>query len=258
MREGDAVATATAVRPVALNQMIALRKGVTSDTHSTVTRLHHEVQKANLTNGFARTYRRINDEDADLPAEGQRVQLRANDVLLIARDALVKMFDVTAAIDWTNQLAKADIVVGDQVIVKDAPVSFLLFLEKQLVDIATFAKKLPVLDPAESWRWDDNADAWASERTTTIRTRKVMRNHEIAAATDKHPAQVSVYQEDVPVGYWDTVKFSGAVDGARVKQLLERIRALSEAVKVAREAANMTPVVQPRPGTAVFEYLFAR
>jgi hypothetical protein len=236
------VATATAVRPVTLSQVIALRKGVTADTHSTVTRLHHEVQKVNLTNGFARTYRRINDEDADLPAEGQRVQLRANDVLWIVRNALIKMFDVTAAIDWTNQLAKA---------------SFLLFLEKQLVDIGTFVRKLPVLDPAEAWRWDTNADAWASDRTTTIRTRKVMRNHEIAPATDKHPAQVSVYQEDVPVGYWDTVKFSGAVDGGRVKQLLERIRALSEAVKVAREAANMTPVMQPRPGAAVFEYLFA-
>lgn len=244
-------------RTAALNQMIALRKGITADTHSTITRLHHEVQKPNLTNGFARTYRRINDEDAELPPEGQRVQLRANDVLLAAGSTLEKLFDITAAIDWTNQQAKADVIIGDRVIVKDAPVSWLLFLEKQLTDIATFVKKLPVLDPAERWRWDDNADAWASERTTTIRTRKVMRNHEVAPATERHAAQVSVYQEDVPVGYWDTVKFSGAVDGARVKQLLERVRALCEAVKVAREAANMTPVVQPRPGAAVFEYLFA-
>lgn len=251
------MATATATRPVALNQLIALRKGITADTHSVVTRLHHDVQKANLTNGFSRTYRKIKDEDADLPPEGQRVQLRASEVLLAARDALVKMFDVTAAIDWSNQIAKADVVVDGRVLIADAPVSFLLFLEKQLVDIGTFVKKLPVLDPAETWHWDDNADAWATERTTTIRTKKVMRNHEVAPATDKHPAQVTVFQEDDQVGYWDTIKFSGAVDGARVKLLLERVRTLSEAVKVAREAANMTPVVQPRPGSAVFDYLFA-
>lgn len=251
------MATATATRPVALNQMIALRKGITADTHSVVTRLHHDVQKANLVNGFSRTYRKIKDEDADLPAEGQRVQLRASEVLLAAREALVKMFDVTAAIDWSNQVAKADIVVDGRVLVADAPVSFLLFLEKQLVDIGTFVKKLPVLDPAEAWHWDDNADAWATDRTTTVRTKKVMRNHQIAPATDKHPAQVSVFQEDDQVGFWDTIKFSGAVDGARVKVLLERVRTLSEAVKMAREAANMTPVVQPRPGAAVFGYLFA-
>lgn len=257
MGEEDAVATATATRPAALNQLIALRKGVTADTHSVVTQLHREVQKANLTNGFARTYRKINDEDPDLPAEGQRVQMRASEALHGAREALTKMFDVTAAIDWTNQIAKADIVVDGHVLVADAPVSFLLFLEKQLVDIGTFIKKLPVLDPAETWHWDDNADAWATERTTTIRTKKVMRNHLVAPATDKHPAQVSVFQEDQAVGYWDTVKFSGAVDGARVKVLLDRVRTLAEAVKVAREAANMTPVVQPRPGSALFNYLLS-
>lgn len=249
--------TATATRAVALNQLIALRKGITADTHSVVTRLHQDVQKANLINGFARTYRKIRDEDVDLPPEGQRVQLRASEVLHGASEALTKMFDVTAAIDWTNQVARADVVVDGRVLIADAPVSFLLFLEKQLVDIGTFVKKLPVLDPAETWRRDDNADAWATERTTTIRTKKVMRNHEVAPATDKHPAQVTVYQEDDQVGFWDTVKFSGAIDGARAKQLLERVRTLSEAVKVAREAANMTAVVQPRPGAAVFNYLLS-
>jgi hypothetical protein len=32
-----------------------------------------------------------------------------------------------------------------------------------------------------------------------------------AEATEKHPAQVEVYHEDVVVGQWKTVKFSGAL-----------------------------------------------
>ncbi len=244
-------------RAAVLNQVIALRKGVISRTHAEVSRIHKEVQKPALLAGMTRTYRKIDDDDPDLPGDTQRVQLLAERALDEARAALVNLFDVTAQIDYTNQVAVADVVVGETVILRDAPVSFLLFLEKQLVDIATFVKKLPVLDPAKSWHWDSNANAWATDRTTTVRSRKVLRNHVVAPATDKHPAQVQVYQEDISAGYWDTITFSGAVDGARVKQLLDRVRALSDAVKVAREAANMTPVVQVSVGDAIFGYLLA-
>lgn len=48
---------------------------------------------------------------------------------------------------------------------------------------------------------------------------QVPRNHVKAEATDKHPAQVEVYHEDVPVGYWTTVKFSGALPARRVNEL---------------------------------------
>lgn len=245
-------------RAVALNQLIALRKGIQSEVHSAVTRDHHTLQKQQLLTGFTRTHRKIRDEDADLPGESQRVQVRANDVVRHVRDQLTRLWDVTAAIDWTNCEARADVVVGENVVISQAPVSYLLFLEKQLTDLHTFIAKLPTLDPAESWKWDNNADAWASAKATTVRTKKEPRNHVIAPATEQHPAQVTVYQEDVPVGYWDTIKFSGAEDGGRVKELLERVTTLREAVKVAREQANMTPAVQPKPAAAVFAYLLAR
>lgn len=35
-----------------------------------------------------------------------------------------------------------------------------------------------------------------------------------------------VYYEDVPVGYWTTVKFSGALPAKRVNELLERVEKL--------------------------------
>lgn len=69
----------------------------------------------------------------------------------------------------------------------------------------------------------------------TVRTKKVPRNHVKAEATDKHPAQVDVYYEDVPVGYWTTVKFSGALPARRVNELLDRVEKLQQAVKFARE-----------------------
>ncbi len=63
-----------------------------------------------------------------------------------------------------------------------------------------------------------------------------------AEATDKHPAQVGVYYEDVAVGFWRTVKFSGALPAKRVGELLERVEKLQQAVKFARERQ-----ITPRP-----------
>jgi hypothetical protein len=245
------VATRTAV----LNQVIAVRKGVQADTHSAFSKLHQQVQKVPLLTGMSRVYRKINDEDVDLPPETQHVQLTASKSLLEAHNVLTRLWDVTAAVDWTNCTAKANVVVDGDTLIEDAPATYLLWLEKQLTDLHTFISKLPVLDPAERWRWDDNADAWAAGPTTTVRSKKIPRNHVLAEATERHPAQVTVYQEDVPVGYWDTMKFSGAIDGARQRQLLARLADLREAVKVAREEANMAPVIDPKPAAGVFAWL---
>lgn len=163
---------------------------------------------------------------------------------------------MTATKDWTNCVAHADIVVDGQTVASEVPVTYLLFLEKQLVDLHTFVKKLPVLDAAESWVRDESTDSWRTESVRTIRTKKVPRNHVKAEATDKHPAQVEVYYEDVAVGYWTTVKFSGALPAKRVNEILDRVVKLQTAVKFAREEANNTDAVDRRIGAAVFGYLF--
>lgn len=249
------VATQTRGQTVRLNQLIAARKGTIAAAAATGIRLHRDLQKQALLTGISRTYRKINDLDPDLPGESTRVQIKASRVLLELRDVLVRMFDVTAAVDWTNCEALSDVVVDGQVLIADAPVPYLLYLEKQFKEIRQFVSDLPTLDPAEKWTWDDNADAWAAELAVTTRTKKTMHNHVLAAATDKFPAQVTPYQEDEIVGYWDTIKFSGAMPASRRNELLDRIVVLSDAVKYAREQGNMTEVVDPKPAAAVFAWL---
>jgi hypothetical protein len=85
----------------------------------------------------------------------------------------------------------------------------------------------------------------------------VPRNHVKAEATDKHPAQVEVYFEDVTVGTWTTTKFSGALPATRVHELEARVEKLAHAVKFAREEANGFEVSDRRVGEAVFGYLLA-
>lgn len=240
-----------------LNQILAVEKGVKGDTEKVVTLLYHLLQKPPPFTGLTRTYRKIDDNDPDLPSEATSVQVNATAVLDDVTSALTRLFDVTAAKDWTNCTAKADLVVDDHILLAKVPVTYLLFLEKSLVNIETFVRKLPVLDPAETWTLDDNTGAYKTAGTETTRTKKIRRNHVKAPATDKFPAQVDTYDEDTVVGYWLTTKFSGALPATRVAELLNRVTTLSQAVKMAREHANVTQVDDPKPGKTVFDYLFA-
>jgi hypothetical protein len=240
-----------------LNQIIAVEKGVKSRSFQELTEAHHVLQKPTLLAGISRTYRPKDEEGEQLPPESTRVQIKSEEVVRQTASILTKLFDVTATKDWANCIAKADVVVEGRTLIKDVPITYLLFLEKQLVDLHTFIKKLPVLDASETWAFDASADCWATEPVQTVRTKKIPRNHVKAEATDKHPAQVEVYYEDVTVGYWRTLKFSGAMPAKRVNELLERIEKLQQAIKYAREEANNAEVTDQKLGERVFEFLLS-
>ncbi|GAB2604063.1 hypothetical protein GCM10027168_41310 [Streptomyces capparidis] len=239
-----------------LSQIIAIEKGVKTKAQQDVAAEQGKLAKPALLSGISRTYQPKDEEGEQLPPESTRVQVKAEEVLRVTAATLTRLFDVTATKDWANCTARADVTVEGRALLRDVPVSYLLFLEKQLADLNGFLRRLPVLDAAESWNLDPSTDCWKTEVVRTVRTKKVPRNHVKAEATDKHPAQVEVYYEDIPVGYWSTVKFSGALPARRVNELLDRVEKLQQAVKFAREEANAVEVTDQRVGEAVFGYLF--
>ena len=239
-----------------LNQIIAVEKGVKAKATRDFTDAHHIVQKTPLLSGISRTYQPKDDDGDQLPPESTQVQVRAGDVLEDVATCLTRLFDITLTKDTANAFAAADLKVDGQVIANNVPVTYLLFLEKQLVDLRTFMVKLPTLDPAETWS-PDPSGAWVAEPAQTAKTKKVPHNHVKAEATQHHPAQVEMWYEDTTVGYWTTKKFSGALPALRVQALVARVDALTEAVKYAREEANSTEVADAHIGKKVFEYLLA-
>lgn len=241
-----------------LNQIVALEKGVKSRSQADFASTLQQLQKVGPLSGISRTYKPKDDEGEQLPPESTRVQVRVNEVLGDLRQSLTRLFDVILTKDVANGVAKAPIVVDGETVAADVPVTYLLFLEKQLADLQSLVAKIPVLDPAETWSFDEATDSYATSPSQTTRSKKVPRNHVKAAATDKHPAQVEMYFEDVLVGYWTTVKYSGALPQARINELKNRVVKLAEAVKVAREKANSTEVTDQQIGAKVFDYLLAR
>jgi hypothetical protein len=238
-----------------LNQIIAIEKSVKAKAARVIGDAGRELGKAPLLSGISRTYQPKDEDGEQLPPESTKVQRRVEEQLREVSAAMTRLFDVTATKDRTNAIAAADVVIDGEVLLADVPVTYLLFLEKQVGELQAFVKALPVLDAAESWTFNDAADCYATDPVKTQRAKKVPRNHVKAEATEEHPAQVDVYYEDIPVGYWTTVKFSGAAPAKRVAQLAERLEKLQIAVKFAREEANGTEVVDEKIGDRVFGYL---
>lgn len=244
-------------KKVALSKIVAVEKAVKSSAYKNFTKLHQQLQKAALLAGISRTYKPKDDDGDLLPSEQTRVQLRAVDAIKETQEELTRLFDVVATKDWGNLEAKADIVVDGETLMEGVPVTYLLFLEKQLSDLKTFVEKLPVLDPSEVWHWDENQACYATEPVDTHRTKKIPRVLVKYEATEEHPAQTEVWHEDVVVGYWRSIKYSGALPAQRIKRLMERIEKLSDAVKYAREDANSHEIEDVKVGAKVLRWIFA-
>lgn len=240
-----------------LHQILAAEKGVKGRSARTFTDAHHTVAKTALLSGIARTYQPHDDDGERLPSESTPVQVNVRDAITDVTDALTELFDVVITKDAANQVATADLVVDDVVLVPGVPVTTLLFLEKQLTDIYTFVRKLPVLDPAESWSFDEQRGHYATAPVETARSKKIMKTHVAYPATTEHPAQTQTYGEDIQVGLWTTRKFSGALPAARVAELTARVVRLQKAVTAARQKANGLDVLDRRMGELVLGYLFA-
>lgn len=238
-----------------LNQLIAIEKDVKSVASKAMNEFYHAIQRTTALAGLARTYRKINDDGEDFPDEKTLVQVDVETYLKDLTKTQIRAMDVTLSKDVTNCVAKANVVVDGVTVLSDVPLTYLLFLEKRLVDWHAVISKLPVLDPAQNWTRSANVDAYVAEPVTTTKTKKVMKVLTLVAATKEHPAQAKEYGEDVVTGYWTKTEFSGAMPATRVAELLERVEKLRVAVKFAREEANMAEVIDEKAGQAFFDFI---
>ena len=242
-----------------LHMLLPVTRDVKSKVNEDLSKLYHLALKPEPYKGLRRIYEPLDDQDQDIqPDEEKLVELDADRVLTEQARILSELFDVVYTTDDANSQARADLVVDGTVLVKAAPVSYLLWLEQQVLNMRTFVAGIPTLDPGREWHRSEEAGSYTAKPVVKNRNRKVRRNHVIAAATQHHKEQVEVYTEDVPVGKWTETHLSGALSADRRKELVERINRLYVATKMAREQAN-TLDVSPTTGIGdrVFGYLFA-
>lgn len=239
-----------------LNQVIAIEKGVKSRVYSETTEQDKLCQKPELFNGFSKTYKALDEANAEkLPPESKRVQFTVDAILKQQAKSLTELFDITAAKDWANTKAVADVKVGDNVVLEKVPVTYLLFLEKQITDLHTAVGRLPELDANSGWTKDTESGLYKTEPTQTHRVKPSKKPIVLYEATDKHPAQTQLIDVSDIVGHWEKIEHSGAISPTKKAVLVEKIEALIKAVKFAREEANMIEAPDQNVGEKIFSYV---
>lgn len=244
--------------PKRLNQILSLESQLKSEADKGTTFLQRLLETPGVFNGFEKVYVPIDDKDVVYPPESKKVQYLAEDELIDASKLLTKLFDYILARDTANALAKADVEIGGVALLKNVPVDTLLFLEKQLNYVEVHIASLPILDTADEWKLDRATGFYKTDVQKNHKTKKVDDVVVLLEHTKEQRGQAEIRTKDKLEGHWHTTKVSGAVPGPRRKLLLERVRLLKIAVKLAREGANAATEIQDvSVGKEIFDYIFA-
>jgi hypothetical protein len=239
-----------------LHQLLAILTSAKNSAEAIKTEIYHLAQKTALFSGISRTYSPNDAEGFVYPSESTAVQKSTPDLIDQFFKGYQELWDLAATQDWANTEAKADVVVDGEVILRDVPVTHLLYLEKQvLTDARTFLSKLPILDADKTWTYDSNRSAFVTPARQSVKTKKVSKAIVLYEATKEHPAQVKEVTEDIVEGTWTTIDLSGALPAETVKTLQARVAKLLKAVVIAREEANGLVVTPKTTFEPIFEYL---
>lgn len=169
-----------------------------------------------------------------------------------------RYYDAMASKERTNQDARADVTIGDAVIIKDVPATLLLGLEKRLASLRDMYLRIPTLDPGLVWDKDESAGVGvyrARDDEERFKTEKIPQHKIVCEPTKEHPAQIERWVQDVPVGKFTISRRSGMVSPAEKSEWLGRIDELIRAVKKARRRANKAEIVKMPVGRAIQEYI---
>ena len=238
-----------------LNQVIALVSSKKARATRSLTDAYQH-WKENLLKGIIRNYTPVDEDGERFPSESREVQLRLHREIPKLNKFLTDFYDCVLTQETGNQLAKATIKI-DELILSDIPVTVILFLEKQTVDLLTFAKNLEVLESDRKWEYDNVNDCYVSEPEKTTKTKKIPEVIVKYKATTEHPAQTEIFPIDKTIGHWETIHLSGAVTKSFRENLINKLEKLQDALKKAREEANCQEVEFKKIGNELFEYLFS-
>lgn len=200
------------------------------------------------------------DEDrrGEETEETVEVATTVDEKLAYAREPIARWWDAVFQKELANQEAKADVVVDGEVLIKDAPVPFLLNLEKRLNELRDMFMTIPTLKPGVAWIRDEGQrDGVLVSQQATIRfkTEKTLDIIIATEATNQHKAQYEKVSKDKPVGKYVETEYTGTISPARKSDMLERIDKLIVAVKQARMQGNSQEVPNRTCASGLFDYI---
>lgn len=205
--------------------------------------------------GKNRTYRQTLEGSDRQPNEVTPIATTVTAELKTVQAAMIQWIDASIQKEVTNELTKADVVIGGEKLFSDLPAPALLNLESKLAEIRSIYEAIPTNDQSEKWNFDDQNGYFVSDPRVTYSTRKVPKAFVAYEATKEHPAQVQMFTEDQQVGEWTTIITSGMLPPTEKAARLDRLDKLILAVKQARQRANDRDVIDVHVGDILFNFI---
>ena len=227
-------------------------KNILSETTNTFSKKPH------LFLGAEKRLEMFDDKAEAQPVQRQEMTETVKGKLDYQSESIVRYLDAVLQKERTNQDAKANLEIDDLVIAEDIPATFLLGLETKLKHVRSVYMAIPTLPPNIKWEKDENIGEDVYRRVhpeETFKTAKTFKHKVLYEATDKHPAQIEKWEENVDVGRYTTASWNGFISPTEKSVLLGRIDKLLRAVKKARQRANTQEVAKDEIGSALFNYI---
>jgi len=245
--------------PRTLGEVVAIEKAARQSANKSTAKVLADIQRAAAVTGFSQVYvPDVYDPSGrnDKPPKGDRLQVRSEEMLAELARLLTPAWDLTAAKDYANTHAVADVIVDDVVILHDVPVTYLLSLEHQLVEVIDFFRSLLVRDPAKEWEWDEDDKSFRTpEPEIRLSEEKGQKSLVLLEPTQWQAGQAIPVPDNKREGKWEITYFSGAVSRQRKIELIERSEAVKAAVKQARERANRAHADHQDVGDPLFRFM---
>jgi hypothetical protein len=243
-----------------IHELLAAEKTVNASWNT----LHQETLKklcnSHYFEGHTKSLKMLEDSAANEAIEAQAAENKAvptnvRDTLHYALGFYGKVETLQHQKNEANRAATADLVFRGELLASALPVDQLLGLEARLVKVKEIFLAVPTLDASRTWAHDPQTGTWVAPPEHATKTEKVMVPVVLAAATDKHPAQVKESTRDNTVGKFTLIKRSGAATAVQKAEAIKLVDEMLVEVKQARMRANQTAVGDSNLGDALVQLL---
>lgn len=216
------------------------------------------VGKGHMFDGRLKTYKPDAEGGDTIPEERDPLVSTVGEKLGHLAEMATPGIDAAFQVEDTNTQARADLELDDGVVIKNVPVTFLLQFDKMVIELRNVYDAIPTRDP--KYEWVDAPEQGKGISTNRYQEYSNRLLEEIiplvlAAATDKHPAQVQLQKKSIKVGVWSTQYWTGKISPAQKYELLKRVDMVHRAVKQAMAKANETEHSTRKVADQVFSFI---
>lgn len=248
-------------KPTRLHELLAVRTSLETQAGTTTNGLAGTFEKKqHLFTGRLKSFAPFGETAIAKTEEQVDIQTGVLTELAWLKQHVIPWIDNILHIAEGNTDAKADIILDNGlVIATNIPTSALLDFERLIDGLRQFALKIPTLDPAKSFAPapDKGANIYAARPVEKVRREKRRKVIVLSPATDRHPAQVQLVEEDEPTGTIQEQEWSSMITPAQKAEILARIENLARATKRARQRANTAIVdLDHKVGEEMYRYAF--